>query len=150
MSIRANTPRVRNPRVAISATGRQGQRPSADRPATHRTEALMEPSPPTGPPATEAAEAADVMDVIEEERRRLRQAHSVMVCARFTLDYIDFVEDEWGLDVADVVEVACGLVREALANLDCATLSRSNERTDSVSRPRGGRKASARQRLATG
>jgi hypothetical protein len=106
----------------------------------------MAPSPPTDPPATEAAEAPDVMEVIEEERRRLRRAYSVIVCARFALDYSDYVEDEWGLDVADVVAVACGLVREALANLDGATLSLPNKRIDPVSRPRGSHKARARQR----
>lgn len=88
----------------------------------------MEPSPPTDPPASEAVDSPDVRDVIGEERRRLQRAHSVMVCARFALNYSDYVEDEWGLDVADVVEVACGLVRETLANLDRVTLSRSNER----------------------
>ena len=109
----------------------------------------MEPSPPTDPPPTEAAEVSDVMDVIEEERRRLRRAHSVMVCARFALDYSDYVEDEWELDVADVVWVACALVREAMVNLDRAILSRPNEHLDSVSRPRGSHKVRARERPAT-
>lgn len=109
----------------------------------------MEPSPPTDPPTTEPAEVPDVMDVIEEERRRLRRAHSVMVCARFALDYSDYVEDAWELDVADVVGVACGLVRQALINLDRAILSRPSEHLDSVPRPRGSHKMRAQERPAT-
>jgi hypothetical protein len=127
----------------------QWQRSSSDHPlrrggraATREREALMD------PPATKAADAADVMDVIEEERRRLRRAHSVLVCARFALDYSDYVEDEWELDVADVVGVACGLVREALENLDRVTMSRPSEHLDSVSRPRGSHKVRARARPA--
>jgi hypothetical protein len=87
----------------------------------------MEASAPTDPPATAAAEVPDVMDIIEEERRRLRRARSVMACARFALVYSDYVDAKWELDVADVVEVAGGMVSEALANLDRVTVSRSNK-----------------------
>lgn len=87
----------------------------------------MEPSPPIVPPAGETVDSPGDWDVIGEERRRLQRAHSVMVCARFALNYIDYIEGEWQLDLADVIEVACDQVREAVDNLDRALLSRSKE-----------------------
>lgn len=74
-------------------------------------------------PRTDGASA--IIERVEVQRTQLRRAVSVLACARFALNYSDWIEDESGLDCADVVAVACDLVQVVMTALDRVNLQPS-------------------------
>ena len=113
-----NRPARRRPKAQPEVP--RNERPAANKIATHR--------PSEGRPDQDRDDSLE--DLIETERGRLQQAEAVLECLQFALTYDDWFEPNEAPSYSDVADVARGIIRMAVNNLDSLYVGRQIAASD--------------------